>query len=233
MAVGWLDRFGNRRPIDATAAVDADRRVEHESVSHTKALQKLIACLAARPAPVVLDVGPVVGSNIAYFGEHLGCKVHVLDLFADLERALRSGRPGAFLEDARRRLSLPDAGVDGVLCWDLLDYLERDTAQAVAAELTRILRVNGALLGFFHPVPEQEAFFTKRVVVDEATLSERRYAASCIRKGGLQNRDVIKLFEGLRVSDSFLLKTNVREILFRKPVYLAGGGFDVRQQGRA
>jgi hypothetical protein len=39
----------------------------------------------------------------------------------------------------------------------------------------------------------------------------------------LANRDIIKLFEGLRVSDSFLLQTNSREILFRKPSYLAAG----------
>ena len=31
------------------------------------------------------------------------------------------------------------------------------------------------------------------------------------------NRDIIKLFSGLRVSDSFLLHNNRREILFRKP----------------
>ena len=33
----------------------------------------------------------------------------------------------------------------------------------------------------------------------------------------LLNRDIIKLFPGLRVSDSFLLQNNLREILFRKP----------------
>ena len=32
----------------------------------------------------------------------------------------------------------------------------------------------------------------------------------------------VKLFEGLRVSDSFLLQTHLREILFRKPAYLSG-----------
>lgn len=232
MAVGWLDRFGRRGPVDATAAVEADRHVELEPVSHTKAFQKFIASVAARPAPVVLDVGPVVGANVAYFGEHLGCKVHVLDLFADLERAVRAGQPGLFLAEARQRLALPEASVDGVLCWDLLDYLERDSAQAVAAELSRVLSVNGVLLGFFHPAPEHEAFFVKRVVVDQATLAERRYSASRVRQGGLQNRDVIKLFEGLRVSDSFLLKTNVREILFKKPAYLAGGGLDLRSPRR-
>lgn len=228
MVVGLLNRFGTRRPIEEARPVEADRRVESESVSHTKAFQKFIACLAGRPAPVVLDVGPVVGSNIAYFGEHLGCKIHVADLYADLERAIHDASPGGFVQQARQRLALPDASVDGVLCWDLLDYLERDAARTVAAELTRLLRVNGALLGFFHPIPEREAFYVKHIVVDDATLTHRRYGASRVRQGGLQNRDVIKLFEGLRVSDSFLLKTNVREILFRKPSYLAGGGLERR-----
>ena len=32
----------------------------------------------------------------------------------------------------------------------------------------------------------------------------------------LQNRDVIKMFDGLTVSESFLLKSSTREILLRK-----------------
>jgi hypothetical protein len=31
------------------------------------------------------------------------------------------------------------------------------------------------------------------------------------------NGDIIRLFRGLRVSDSFQLKSNVREMLFKKP----------------
>lgn len=38
------------------------------------------------------------------------------------------------------------------------------------------------------------------------------------RSWSISNRDIIKLFSGLRVSDSFLLQNNLREILFRKPV---------------
>jgi hypothetical protein len=37
----------------------------------------------------------------------------------------------------------------------------------------------------------------------------------------LQNRDINKMFEGLRVTESFLLKNNMREILLRKPAYLS------------
>ena len=39
------------------------------------------------------------------------------------------------------------------------------------------------------------------------------------RQAVLANRDIIRLFSGLRESDSFLMKNNDREILFRKPTY--------------
>jgi hypothetical protein len=50
-------------------------------------------------------------------------------------------------------------------------------------------------------------------------LKYRQYAAARGRQPVLLNRDIIKLFPGLRVSDSFLMKNHLREILFRKPAY--------------
>ena len=37
-------------------------------------------------------------------------------------------------------------------------------------------------------------------------------------KRAIQNRDIIRMFEGLSVSDSFLLKSNIREMLLRQPI---------------
>ena len=112
----------------------------------------------------------------------------------------------------------PESGsVDGILCWDLIDYLDRPSAQALAGELTRVLRPEGALLGFFGTAQAREACYTKFIITDEVNLKHRSYQAARGRQVILLNRDIIKLFAGLRVSDSFLLKNNLREILFRKP----------------
>ena len=43
------------------------------------------------------------------------------------------------------------------------------------------------------------------------------YAAARGRQRPLLNRDIQRLFEPLRITDQFLLKTNMREVLFRKP----------------
>jgi hypothetical protein len=59
--------------------------------------------------------------------------------------------------------------------------------------------------------------YTKYIIANEVNLKHRAYPAARARQAILLNRDIIRLFAGLRVSDSFLLQNNLREILFRKP----------------
>jgi 2-polyprenyl-3-methyl-5-hydroxy-6-metoxy-1,4-benzoquinol methylase len=160
---------------------------------------------------------------VTFFGEQLGCRIRVEDVFADLDRHAREGRVAdlpAFLD---KRFPQAAESIDGILCWDVFDFLDRPAAQALAVALTRLLRPDGALLGFFSTAEARELVYTKFIVVDETHLRYRKYPAVRARQRALLNRDIIKLFENLRVADSFLLKNNVREILFRKPAYLAFG----------
>ena len=198
--------------------------VEDGSVFPTKALKKFVASLTLRELPLLLDVGPVVGSNVTFFGERLGCKIYIEDLFGDLARYVRDGKADALADFLSHRLTQGSESVDGVLCWNFLDYLDPKAAQVLAGELTRVLRADGALLGFFGTASTPDSRFTKYVVVDEENLRHRPYAGGAGPQRALLNRDIIKLFGGLRVAESFLLKTNVREILFRKPSYLSGAG---------
>ena len=130
---------------------------------------------------------------------------------------MREGKLDLLPEFLRQRFPQADGEVDGILCWDLIDYLDRPAAQALANPLTRVLRPDGALLGFFGSAPPQETRYTRFVIVDDVNLRHRPYPATRGRQAILRNRDIIRLFSGLRVSDSFLLKNNLREILFRKP----------------
>ena len=188
-----------------------------DPVFATKALRKFLTLLTTNASPALLDLGPVVGSNVSFFGEQLGCKIFVEDIFADLDRHIRDGKLDRLPDFLKGRFPQPTGSVDGVLCWDLIDYLDKPSAQAVATELTRVLRPEGALLGFFGTAQRPEPRYTKYIIVDEVNLRHRSYRAARGRQAILLNRDIIKLFGGLRVSDSFLLQNNLREILFRKP----------------
>jgi len=220
---GFLSRLGSRRAADDSAPVEQPPATQGSDApaQPTKALKKFLATFAAHDAPVLLDLGPVIGSNLTFFGETLGCKVFIEDLYADLEQHVRAGTTAELPAFFARRLTQPTGSIDGILAWDLIDYLDAAAAQALAAQLSRVLRVNGALLGFFSTAPPRgELHYTKFVIADDHALRHRQYAASRGRQRVLQNRDIIRLFDTLRVSDSFLLQTNLREILFRKPAYL-------------
>ena len=40
---------------------------------------------------MLLDLGPVIGANVSFFGEQLGCKILVEDLYADIDRQRQHG----------------------------------------------------------------------------------------------------------------------------------------------
>lgn len=192
--------------------------VSAETVVASKTLTAFLSLVFSRPAAVLVDLGPVVGSNIAFLGERIGCKIYVEDLYADLDRHAQQGALDRLPEFLEKRLALPDESVDAVLGWDVVDYLAPAAASVLAGEVLRVLRPGGALLAFFGGSRPGDMRYTKYVFEDEAHIRYRFYAGACGRQPVLQNRDIIKLFAGLDVSDSVLLKSGLREVLFRKPI---------------
>jgi hypothetical protein len=215
--VGLLDRLAPRKSETDVRPQGPVSAAADDPIFATKALKKFLSTLTSHESPVLLDLGPVVGSNVSFFGEQLGCKIFVEDIFADIDRHVRENTLEALPSFFKKRFPQADGTVDGILCWDAIDYLDRPAAQELAAQLTRILRPDGALLGFFGTAAARDAHYTKFVIVDEVNLKYRGYPAMRGRQAILLNRDIIRLFAGLRVSDSFLLQNNLREILFRKP----------------
>lgn len=184
---------------------------------------------------MLLDLGPVIGTNVTFFGEQLGCKIHVEDIFNDIDRHVREGKldqlPAFFGQCFPQ-----DAGtVDGILCWDVFDYLDHRAARPLAEQLKRILRPDGTLLAFFstmEPPPTARPTYTKHVVIDRGHLQYRPYAAARRKQRPMLNRDIQRLFEPLRITEQFLLQTNLREVLFRKPAETSSAPSAVPTAGR-
>jgi hypothetical protein len=215
-----LSDFFSRRRKDEPDAADGGG----DSPTHpTKALDKFLTSLNARAQaqPLLLDLGPVVGTNVTFFGEELGCKILVENLFKDVDVHIAEGKADALPKFFEARFAQHEGSVDGILCWDIFDYIDRAAAQVLARQLSRLLRPAGALLAQFsavEPQPTAAPTYTKYVVVDRHTLQYRPYAAARGKQRPLLNRDIQRMFEPLRITEQFLLKNNVREVLFRKPV---------------
>ena len=215
------DLFSRRRKNDPDAEPSASDAPAHP----TKALARFLASLGARPQPHLLDLGPVVGPNVTFFGEQLGCKIFVEDLSKDIDRHVREEKTAELAAFFEKRFPQEGASFDGILCWDVFDYLDKTAAQPLARQLTRLLRPEGVLLAFFstaEPQPGTKATYTRHVVVDQTTLQHRPYPAARGKQRPLLNRDIQRMFEPLQISEQFLLKTNMREVLFRKPAAAAG-----------
>ena len=80
-----------------------------------------------------------------------------------------------------------------------------------------MVRPGGAVMGLFctSAKPEKSPF-TKYEIVDEGNFRHKQHNGSGGIKRAIQNRDIIRMFEGLTVADSFLLKSNIREMLLRR-----------------
>ena len=216
-------KWGGKRPEQPDAARPAAQTARRdEPVVPSKAFPKFLSALTSQDSPVLLDFGPVIGPNVGFFGERLGCKLFIEDILTEFERHQKAGTTATLATAFESRFRHADGSVDGVLCWDIFDFLDRPSATALAHALTRLLRPEGALLAFFSSPEGRPQVYTKFIVVDDGKLRHRTYPASRTRQKALQNRDIIKMFEGLRVAESFLMKNNVRELLFRKPGYLSG-----------
>jgi SAM-dependent methyltransferase len=184
----------------------------------TRALGKFLSSLNATPQPLLLDLGPVVGTNVTFFGEELGCKFLVENVFKDIDRHVTEGKLEELPAFLAKRFPQVEASVDGILCWDIFDYVDYKAAQALARELVRILRPDGALLAQFSTTEPKNApsAYTRYAVVDRQNLQYRPYPAARPRQRPLVNRDIQRMFEPLRIAEQFLLKNNLREVLFRK-----------------
>lgn len=184
----------------------------------TKVLGKLVTALAGRPAPSMLDLGPVVGSNVAFFGEALGCRLHLEDLYADVDRVAASGDDETLPAVLSARFETITETFDAVLCWDLFDHLDKASAKAVGQAVAERVRPGGLVMGVFQTQLDPAPVRTRYVIVDAGHLQHRTYPSTRGRRTVFQSRDVERLFPGLTVSDSILMLNRTREVLLRKCV---------------
>jgi len=214
-----LLKWGGKRLENAQEGVTrrAPGAPADDPVVGSKAFPKFLSALNARPSPVLLDFGPVIGTNVEFFGERLGCKLFIEDLIGDIDRHTRAGTLDALPKSFETRFRHADASVDGILCWDVFDFLDKMSTPALAKQVIRMLRPGGAVFALFTVSAKQEhSSFTKYEIVDDGNFRHRPHAGVGGVKKPLQNRDIIRMFEGLTVSDSFLLKSNTREMLLRR-----------------
>lgn len=209
----WMARVGATLRGPGAGAVPAGDDLVHPS----KALPRFFAAMRTRPAPVLLDLGPVIGGNVTLLGESLGCKVYIDNIFGDPERAARDRRESEDCSGLSADLRHPDDSIDGVLCWDVFEYLSQPAASKLVLNLARILKPGGVGMAIFSTERPEHPQFVKYFMVDERHLRHRVVRAAVAQPRVWTSRDVQLGLASFAVDESFLLTHRQRETLFHKP----------------
>jgi hypothetical protein len=230
----------NRGPLQthsATAAAIANlggATAGLASVPHgariSNGLKEFVAQLHGVGRGHLLDLGPARQTTVTFFIER-GFKVYTEDLmttwksFLDADEERKSGLPQdadrtsmtpafraeRFLEST---LGYPNETFDGVLMWDLLDYLDSDLVTRLVKRVTSLVRDGGVVLAIFH-ARKPEAFH-RYCVLDgqhvELIPALRPFAPQHV----YQNREISNLFSRFRSSKMFVGRDQFREGLFLK-----------------
>ncbi len=196
----------------------------------SNALKEFLWLLSDIPKAKILDMGQVSQDTLNFFIEK-GFRVTTEDFlrswreFMDVEEArLRAGkiggdveRPSAvsladrFLEDL---LKYPPASFNGILAWDLFDYMEPEMLARVVARLHDILRPGGVVLAIFHSrTPDR---FCRYRVLPDQTFELLPLPPIAQPVHIFQNREMLDLFAKFRTSKTFVGRDQLREGLFLK-----------------
>lgn len=111
----------------------------------------------------------------------------------------------------------PDESFDAVVAWDIFNYYDPASARQVAGETRRILKPGGLLLAYFHARRLETADSPGRYrILDDRRVACDPPSSRLFTRHLYQNRDIEKMFAGLRIFELYFLKTSMREMLLEK-----------------
>ncbi len=178
--------------------------------------RRLVESLSEERRSVVLDLGPVRSETVALLTPYR-CRLEIADLAEGLPALDQEPDPALLRERAEALLPPPRREpVDIVLCWDLLNYLQRPAIAALMACLSARMRPGAfahlliVYSGTTMPArPSRFAPLRDGRLIETVTTEARRNAPR------YSPEDLGKCLRGLRSESASLLRNGMQEFLFR------------------
>jgi SAM-dependent methyltransferase len=163
----------------------------------------------------ILDLGSASQANVSFI-TGLGHKMYTEDLPRALMPGNSSGSAGTEGEEEeffRENLHYAEGQFDGILCWDLFDFLDDPLVKPLVGRLHRFLKPGGTLLSFFHTAAagQQVPLYQYRIRTD-ATLQLTGGGAAKLRHH-FNNRSIENLFRQYTYLKFYLARDNLREVI--------------------
>jgi hypothetical protein len=186
----------------------------------SRGLEEFFSSIRGQSGLHILDLGGATQQNVSFITNlgHRLCTEDFLHILADVfgtEDTVDQSNPGRIDFFLRQALDYPDEQFDGVLIWDVLEYLEPTLLNAVMERLRRIVRPRSYMLAFFHADDKLQAapFYTFRI----QEVNTLQVTQQGVRRPAqlFNNRSLEKLFGRFQSVKFFLTRERLREVIVK------------------
>ena len=185
----------------------------------SRGLEEFFSNIRDQSGLTILELGGATQQNVSFI-TNLGHRLYSEDFLQILNDTFGDNKadqsnPGRIQYFLRQTLDYPDEHFDGVLVWDVLEYLEPALLAAVVDRLRKVVRSKSYLLAFFHSDDKLEAVpvYTFRIQAMNALQVAARGTRSPAQL--FNNRGVERLFRDFESVKFFLTRERLREIIVR------------------
>ncbi len=183
-------------------------------------MEEFFSYIRGQSGLTILDLGGATQQNVSFI-TNLGHRLYSEDFLQILsetfgpEGAADQSNAGQIEYFLRQALDYPEGHFDGVLIWDVLEYLAPALLAAVVERLHKIVRPKSYMLAFFHSDNKLEAvpYYTFRI--QEVNLLQVAQQGSRHPAQLFNNRSLEKLFGPFESVKFFLTRERLREVIIK------------------
>jgi|TARA_B100000315_G_scaffold23235_1_gene20079 SAM-dependent methyltransferase len=183
-----------------------------ESGYKSNVLQMFLEGLHQRDGSHLLDLGLISGNNINFFLRWVN-KLSVCDMFHYLDRERRRRRPAGRLE---QHFDFPPLTFDGILLWNLFDYVDNQTAVKLVQRCHKSIKPGGRLIVIVQGDPIVFPVLSTFAIGENFRLYPRPQPHMSLPLQRRQNREILTLLTPFSFAKSFLFRNGIKEYLFQR-----------------
>jgi hypothetical protein len=202
----------------AKGEVEQPREIEGDSIEvtnethHSPGLEAALSHLHEDRPCNILDLGPAVARNVAFFSRY-SCRLHIVDLLGRLAGEPESAvqlevAPKAFFDEL---LSIETQQFDLVLAWTVFDHIEGNAAHHLASRLARLTHVGARLFAIVATGHGAGATGLSFAICEHDTLEYRETGRPGHRSVPLNPAAFARLLAGFDIDESVVLRHGFQE----------------------
>jgi len=185
----------------------------------SRGLEEFFTYIRDQSGLTILDLGGATQKNVSFITE-LGHRLYSEDFLAILHETFAAdetdqSNPGRIEYFLKQALDYPEGQFDGVLVWDVLEYLNPALLNAVVERLHKVVKPKSYMLAFFHSDEKLQGVpsYTFRI----AQVNSLEISQQGMRKPAqlFNNRSLEKMFGRFESVKFFLTRERLREVIIK------------------